>query len=162
VVDCVSKNHVDYARVGAAALPFTDVLILNEIEAGRLAGIELTANGGFQVDAALRAGQSLVDAGVRRVVVIHAVEGAVAVDSGGKMIHQTSVQIPPFFIQGATGAGDAFAAGFIYGWHESAPLEQCLRQAVCAAACCLSHPTTSEGMLPMAQCLALGEKFGFR
>jgi sugar/nucleoside kinase (ribokinase family) len=162
VVDCVSKMHPDYARVGAAALPFTDVLILNEIEAGRLAGIELSADGAFQVNAAFQAGKWLLGAGVRRAVVIHAVDGAVAVDSDGQAIHQTSVQIPPSFIQGATGAGDAFAAGFIYGWHESAPLAQCLRQAVCAAACCLSHPTTSEGMLPMADCLELGEKFGFR
>jgi sugar/nucleoside kinase (ribokinase family) len=65
-------------------------------------------------------------------------------------------------IKGATGAGDAFAAGLLWGLHEDFPLPVCLRQAVSAAALCLGDPTTSEGLGPLADCLSLGEEFGFR
>ena len=85
-----------------------------------------------------------------------------AVTADGQVHRQGSVKLPDNFIKGATGAGDAFAAGFIWGLHEAFPVSVCLRQAVSAAAMCLSHPTTSDGMSPLPQCLALGEEFGFR
>jgi sugar/nucleoside kinase (ribokinase family) len=70
--------------------------------------------------------------------------------------------LPAGFVQGATGAGDAFAAGLLMGIHDDLPWPECLRLGVCAAAMCLSHPATSEGMKPTAECLALGERHGFR
>jgi sugar/nucleoside kinase (ribokinase family) len=93
--------------------------------------------------------------------VIHCVEGAVAAMADGGVYGQGSVRLPAGFIRGATGAGDAFAAGFIHGVHEGFPVPVCLRQAVSAAAMCLSDPTTSEGLGPLADCLALGEEYGF-
>jgi sugar/nucleoside kinase (ribokinase family) len=95
-------------------------------------------------------------------VVIHAVEGSVAVGKDGSSLFQGSVRLPDGFSKGATGAGDAFAAGLIHGIHEEAPLAECLQMAVCAAAACLQDPSTSEGMQSLEKCLELGAKFGFR
>ena len=58
--------------------------------------------------------------------------------------------------------GHAFAAGVLYGWHESVPVREQLRIGVCAAAANLSEETCTDGLRPMKDCLALGEKFGFR
>jgi len=165
VADMVSVEHVDFARSAAASLPFLDWFILNEVEAGKLFGRPLRApseaGGGVDWSGCAEAAGALVARGVRRGVVIHFVEGAVAVTVDGVVHAQGSVRLPPGFIRGATGAGDAFAAGFIHGVHEDYPVSVCLRQAVSAAAMCLSDPTTSEGLGPLADCLALGEEHGF-
>ena len=63
---------------------------------------------------------------------------------------------------GATGAGDGFATGFLYGVHEGWTTQECLRGGVCVAAQSLSDPTPSGGILPMEDCLGLGEEFGYR
>jgi sugar/nucleoside kinase (ribokinase family) len=107
------------------------------------------------------AARALLACGVRSGVIVHSVEGAVCAMADGSLHAQGSVRLPPGFVKGATGAGDAFAAGFIWGVHEDYPIDVCLRQAVSAAAMCLSDPTTSDGMGPIRDALALGEEFGF-
>jgi sugar/nucleoside kinase (ribokinase family) len=164
VADMVSVEHPDFARSAQASLPFLDWFILNEVEAEKLVGRplrEAAGVGGIDWSGCGEAARALLRSGVKRGVVIHFVEGAVAVMADGQVHGQGSVCLPAGFIRGATGAGDAFAAGFIYGLHEDYPISVCLRQAVSAAAMCLSDPTTSEGLGPLADCLALGEEHGF-
>lgn len=162
VADMVSVEHPDFARSAAASLPHLDYFILNELEAGKLVGRELRRPGGPDWAEIEAAAAALVDRGVRRGVIIHFVEGAVAALSDGRTLRQGSVNLPGERIRGATGAGDAFAAGFLWGVHEDFPLQVSLRQAVSAAAMCLGDPTTSDGMGPLPQALQLGEEFGFR
>jgi sugar/nucleoside kinase (ribokinase family) len=165
VADMVSVEHADFARSTQASLPFLDWFVLNEVEAGKLVGRPLRAGadqgGGVDWTGCGEAAQALLRHGVRQGVVIHFVEGAVAATTDGEVHRQGSVKLPPGFIRGATGAGDAFAAGLLYGLHEGYPVSVCLRQGVSAAAMCLSDPTTSEGLGPLADCLALGEEHGF-
>jgi sugar/nucleoside kinase (ribokinase family) len=162
IADLVSKQHKDFATSAKASLPFVDYLILNEIESGRLVDRDLRPGGELDPAATAEAGRKLLDAGVRAWVIIHAVEGTVAVSKAGDTVHQASVALPDGFSQGATGAGDAFAAGLIHGLHEGQPMADCLQAAVCVAASCLRHPSTSEGVLPLASCLELGRTYGFR
>ena len=162
VADMVSIESVDFVRSARASLPQVDWFILNEIEAGKLAGEDLRTGEGPHWEAIEGACRTLMAGGVKRGVAVHCVEGALAVTADGRTHRQGSVKLPEDFIKGATGAGDAFAAGFIWGLHEDFPVSVCLRQAVSAAAMCLRHPTTSDGMGPLADCLALGEEFGFR
>jgi sugar/nucleoside kinase (ribokinase family) len=61
-----------------------------------------------------------------------------------------------------TGAGDAFAAGVVHGLHEGLPVEDCLRQGAASAAACISSAGTSDGIRPMAECLAAAEAAGHR
>lgn len=156
VSDLVSKYHADFEPAVRASLPHVDYLVLNEIEAGAILGEDCPARGNLVVPA-----EKLLGLGVRRGVVLHTEFGSVAVDHSGGRFHQGSVRLPAGFSQGATGAGDAFAAGVIYGLHEEWSLLDTLRLAVCAAAASLRHPSTSEGMLPLQQCLELGEQFGY-
>jgi len=160
--DMVSVEHTDFARSAGSALPFVDHFILNEIEADKLTNLSLRSSSGLDWSLTEHAAYALLRKGVRRSVTIHFVEGAICVEKSGAVHRQSSVKLPAGFIMGATGAGDAFAAGLLLGLHEEKPWDETLRLAVCAAAMCLSHPATSEGMKPVAECLALGETYGFR
>ncbi len=160
--DMVSLEHTDFIRSASSALPFVDHFILNEIEADKLTNLSLRSPSGLDWNLTEHAACVLLKKGVRRSVTIHFVEGAICVEKSGAVHRQTSVKLPAGFVMGATGAGDAFAAGLLLGIHEEKPWDETLRLAVCAAAMCLSHPATSEGMKPVAECLALGETYGFR
>lgn len=158
-VDLVSSTHPQFRQITTASLPFTDYLILNELEAGRATGRDLnTADLSQLKDAA----KLLLDQGVRREVIIHFEAGAVVAEKSGAVHHQPSLRLPANFIAGATGAGDAFAAGYLHGTHEGWPVSERLKLASCTAAMCLTHPTPSQGLKPIEECLKLVETLGFR
>ncbi|MCB1275085.1 carbohydrate kinase family protein [Prosthecobacter sp.] len=160
-LDLVSSSNPQFREITAASLPYTDYLIVNEIEAGNATGIDLKGSPP-DLEKIQAAARQLLDAGVRREVVIHFEAGAVVVEKGGSVHHQSSLQLPPNFIAGATGSGDAFAAGYLHGTHEESPIAERLRLAVCTAAICLTHPTPSQGLRPVNECLELAAQFGFR
>ncbi|MBL9180991.1 MAG: carbohydrate kinase family protein [Verrucomicrobiaceae bacterium] len=160
-VDLVSSSHPRFREITEASLPFTDFLILNEIEAGRATGLDLKSPSP-DIAKIQTAAWQLLDRGVRREVIIHFEAGAVVVVKNGAAHHQPSLKLPPGFIAGATGAGDAFAAGYLHGTHEEWPVAERLKLAVCTAAMCLTHPTPSQGLRPVAECLQLLDKFGTR
>lgn len=161
-VDIVSTENSHFREIAESALPHTDYLIINEIEAGKVAGVELKTENGINADACIEAARALLRRGVGKQVVIHFVEGAVVADARGSVTKHGSLKLPDGFIAGATGAGDAFAAGYLLGLHEDWETLDCLRLGVCAAARCLAHPTPSLGLQSVEQCLALGVQFGFR
>ncbi len=160
--DIVSADHPQFREIAEPALPHLDHLCINEIEAGKITGNNLRPSGSIDLFAVGNAARTLLAGGVRREVVIHFEEGALALDSEDHCHSQGSLNLPQEEIVGATGAGDAFAAGYLHGVHESLSTPERLRQAVCAAAVCLSDPTPSSGLVPLPECLALAERFGFR
>ena len=155
-VDLVSTPHPRFRAIVEAALPFTDLLIVNEIEAGSVVGEDLRGAGASRLWAAAEA---LLRRGVRQQVVVHCAQGAVAVTRGGDREVVASLRLPEGFIAGATGAGDAFAAGYLHALHEGWPVSEGLRLAVCSAAACLSQATPSGGLRPVAECLKLGDDY---
>ncbi|MBL9133282.1 MAG: carbohydrate kinase family protein [Verrucomicrobiaceae bacterium] len=160
-VDLVSADDPNFRAITEASLPFTDYLIVNEIEAGKVVEEDLkTAH--RDIPRMQAAARQLLDRGVRHEVIIHFEAGAVVAEKNGTVHHQASLQLPPGFIAGATGAGDAFAAGYLHGTHEEWPVAQRLRLASCTAAACLTHPTPSQGLRPVAECLALADLYSFR
>ena len=158
VVDLVSGGRERFSEVVPPALPHTDLLFLNEYEASCLLGREVAPESGPMESAA----REVLGWGVPGMVIIHAASGAVAVTTGGESAFQGSVRMPPEEIRGANGAGDAFAAGVLYGLHEGWDLERALRTGACVAAACLRDATTSGGIPPLAEALALGERMGFQ
>lgn len=160
-VDLVSSSHPQFRQITTASLPFTDFLILNEIEAGNATGLDLKSSPPA-LEKIQAAAQQLLAQGVRREVIIHFEAGAIVAEKNGSVQHQPSLKLPPGFIAGATGAGDAFAAGYLHGIHENWPVPERLQLAVCAAAACLTHPTPSLGLKPVAACLELATQLGFR
>jgi len=50
----------------------------------------------------------------------------------------------------------------LYGLHENWPIARGLELGVCAAAASLRHPSCSESIAPVEDCLALGARYGYR
>ena len=158
-VDMDSTEHPGFRQIALSALPFTDHLIVNELEASRVLDLTLAADDAASLTSAA---QGLLEAGVRRTVTIHTEHGAVSVTRSAETCIQPSLHLPPGYSKGATGAGDAFAAGLLHGLHENLGLPESLRLAVCTAAASLADPTPSLGLRPVAECLSLADRFGFR
>jgi sugar/nucleoside kinase (ribokinase family) len=161
-VDIVSTENPQFRMIAESALPFTDHLLINEIEAGKVAGMYLRNEKGVDVSAAKLAAQALLEKGVGKEVVIHFETGAVVATRDGGVVSCGSLKLPAGFIAGATGAGDAFAAGYLLGIHEDWLVKRRLETAMCAAAACLTHPTPSLGLRPLVECLRYSSEFGFR
>lgn len=158
-VDMVSTENPQFREIALSALPFTDHLIINEIEAARVLSRPLA---GDDFQSLLGAAEEILSLGVQQSVTIHVEHGAVACTRDGQSHIQPSLNLPAGYSQGATGAGDAFAAGLLYGLHEGLSLQDRLRLAVCTAAASLSHPTPSGGMKSVRECRALADQYGFR
>lgn len=163
VVDLVSVERPDYSDIVNPSLPEIDLLICNELEASRVTGISVRTDAEDYLPENLRqAGQILLDRGVRDWVAIHLPEGAYARSAKGDEVWQGSVRLPTDQIVGAAGAGDAFAAGLLYGLHEAWEMRRSLLLGVCTAAASLRSATTSGSVLSRDECLALGEEFRHR
>jgi sugar/nucleoside kinase (ribokinase family) len=161
-VDLVSEDSDRFAKIVRPALRFCNYCVLNEFEAERTTGIQIVREGKIDIGAAQRAAHALLAAGVRDWVVIHFPEGAIAIDAQGRELVQASVNMPQARIAGTVGAGDAFAAGVLFGLHEGIPMDVALTYGVCAAASSLTHPTSSDGVQPLPDCLKLADEFGYR
>ena len=161
-VDCVSEDSDRFPKIVMPVLKHVDYCIMNEFEAGRCTGRRVRKN--ERIDPIQLRGtmQVLLDAGVRERVVVHYPEGGCALGRDGKWNEHHSVKLPPGYVKGAAGAGDAFAAGVLLGWHDDKPIAEQLRYGVCAAAANLSEETCTGGLKPLDDCLQLGARFGFR
>jgi len=161
-IDVVSEDSDRFARVVLPALKHVDLCIMNEFEAGRVTGRTIRAGESLDLAELRRAMEELLAAGVRERVVVHFPEGGCALGRNGVWHEHGSVRLPDGYIKGAAGAGDAFTAGILLGWHEGLPVEEALRIGVCAAAANLSSETCTDGLRPLDECLALGRQYGFR
>ena len=158
-VDLVSVNNNRFAEIVSPVFPYTDYLFMNEIETEKLTGINILDHDQPDRDKLKEVAGTILEQGVGTVI-IHFPAGAASV-SGNSAYFTGRVNIPKAIVAGTTGAGDAFAAGFLYGLHEGLSVQECLKMASCSAATCLLHPTCSGGIQPIKECLALGEKYGF-
>ena len=162
-VDVVSEDSDRFARIVLPAVKFADYCILNEVEAGKTTGFRIReSNGALNTVSLKHAAGSLLQAGVRELVVIHFPEGAFARTRTGEDVWQSSLHLPPRHIAGTAGAGDAFAAGVLLGLHEGWDLRKCLLTGVCVAAASLSHATCTGGVKSLSSALKLSKKFGCR
>ncbi len=162
-IDCVSEDSERFPQVVLPTLKYVDYCIMNEFEAGRCTGRKVHQDGKLNRVELRAAMQALLDAGVRERVVVHFPDGGVALGRDGAWDEHGSVNLPASgYIKGAAGAGDAFAAGVLLGWHDGKSVSEQLRYGVCAAAANLSDETCTGGLRPLRECLALGEQFGFR
>jgi sugar/nucleoside kinase (ribokinase family) len=162
-IDVVSEDSDRFAKIVLPTLSHVDLCIMNEFEAGRATGRKVRAGEHLDRTELRGAMQRLLEAGVRERVVVHFPEGGCALDRCGEWTEHGSVNLPDTgYIKGAAGAGDAFTAGVLMAWHNGEPVEEGLRAGVCAAAANLSDETCTGGLRPLADCLALGEKHGFR
>ena len=137
-IDLVSENSNRYTLV-LPCLPFVDNLIINEVEASALTGIESKAENLQKI------AQKLMDYGVKERVIIHMPEVGVCLSKNG-FTYLPSLDLPKGFIKGTTGAGDAFCAGALIGIYENESDEEILRRASLAATAALSETDAISGM----------------
>jgi len=161
-LDLVSESSDRFARLVPHVLPEVDHLFVNDYEAARSTGITLHRLGRIHRAAVERAAAALIAGGVRRAVFIHFPEAVYALPRGGPGVWQASLNFPRALIKGTAGAGDALAAGVLYGLHEDWPVERSLRLGVSAAAACLTAVDCSSGLRSVSRCLALARRHGLR
>jgi sugar/nucleoside kinase (ribokinase family) len=152
-------------RVAGPCLPALDSIVVNELEAGALTGIEAPApdvDGPVDWPAMEAMALGLIDRGVSTLAVVHFPAGSAAAAAGRRVWRQGSVNVARDQVRSTTGAGDAFAAGVMLGMHEGWPVERCLRLGVASAAACVRGPSTSDGIGHADDCLAAADRAGYR
>ena len=150
------------AELVRPCLPHLDLLVVNDREIGALSARTVVRDGATDVASCLAAAKAVLDAGAMRIAVAHFPLGAVAVSSDGDAMIVPSVKVPPEAAVGANGAGDAFAAGFLYGFHEAWTLSDALRLAHAAAAASLRSISTTGAVEPWRRCLEIAADWGWR
>lgn len=143
-------------------LPLLDSIVINDFEGEAVTGVEIRPGGALDWAAAGRACRRLREMGVREVAAIHFPEGAAAVDADGRLHTQPSVRWPDSRIVSAVGAGDAFAAGLVYGLHEGWPVARGLKLAVAVAAVSLQSLDTNGTIGAWRACEAEAAPYGYR
>ncbi len=137
-IDLVSENSDRY-NIVLPCLKYTDYLIINEMEAGKLTGIEPTDD---NMEAIAR---RLKEAGVREKVVIHMPDYAVCLSDEG-YTKVSSYELPDGYIKGTTGAGDAFCAGTLIGIYKGWCDKEILEFGSAAAVMALGTPDATSGL----------------
>ena len=100
-------------------LPHLDTLIVNDFEIGAIAGIKTTDDHATEVDACKRAARQVLERGSMEVVVVHFVGGAILVRATERFCSNRRSTFRREAFEGANGAGDAFAAGFLLARHDN-------------------------------------------
>ena len=137
-IDLVSENSDRYSLV-LPCLQYTDNLIVNEVEAGALTGIE-PSRANLRLIA-----EKLKSYGVKERVILHAPEVGVCFSADG-YTELASYDLPNGFIKGTTGAGDAFCAGALTAIYNGKTDLEILSFASSAAVAALSATDAVSGM----------------
>lgn len=156
---------VDPARIAALArpcLPHLDLLIVNDFEIGAIAGEPTAHDGATDVEACIRAARHVLALGPMRLVAVHFPKGAVALTREGGLVRRPSVRVPPEAVASTNGAGDAFAAGLLYGWHQGWSLDEAVLLAHATAAASLRAISTTGSVESWRACLDLAQAWGWR
>ena len=160
--DMVSVSGDGFRKSVPSALPYINYLFVNEYEASQLTGIQIDNKGTIDRQRAEKAVRAIIDMGVQDYVILHFPQGALACDARKHITFQPSLNIPSGLIRGAAGAGDAFAAGVLWGLHENMSVSHSLQAGMCAAAASLFDESCSDGLKNVKDPIALADEYGFR
>lgn len=159
--DIVSEQSNRYVTIIPPALPYIDILFINEFEAQRLTGINLlTSESGPDIESLKDIAFRIFEMGAIGWVIIHFPQGAIALHKNQSFYVQCAIKIPSDLVKGTVGAGDAFAAGVLTAIHEGYTMDKALELGVCVAAASLTEASASEGIDLLADCLSLKDRYG--
>lgn len=160
-VDVVSSSTGDYPEKILPVLPYTDYLIINEVEICNAWGENpRRADGTIDVDTIYRVMKKTIARGVKEKVVIHAKEAGFCLSADGTFTKMGSLRIPAEMIAGSVGAGDAYCAGCLYAIYNGYTDEEMLKFASAAAACNLFAENSVDGMRSKKEIYKLMERYG--
>jgi sugar/nucleoside kinase (ribokinase family) len=138
VLDVAVPGKADYLTRLEKLLPQVDVFLPNNHEAEIITG---------ERDP-LRQAECFHRLGAKTTVITLGGEGAILVQEGLRL--RSGVYSVPFV--DATGGGDAFDAGFIYGLLNNLDAEGCVRVASALGASCVRAIGTTPGVFTRAEC----------
>lgn len=162
-IDVVSEAGDRFTRLVPPAMRYTDYCVINEYEAEMTTGVKLRDDrGGLIRDHLPAALAKMKEMGVSTWAVIHCPEGGWGLDEAGRYVERASLQLPEGYIQGSTGAGDAFCAGVLYGAEVGLSLAEAIDLGIGSAAASLSKNGATEGMRSRAEVEALLKRFDRR
>jgi len=159
-LDVVSEAGDRFKRLVPPSLKYADYCIINELEAGQVTGIPLRDGAENLIRSNIPGVlEEIKKLGVSQWAVIHCPEGGFGFDNTMRLVEAPAVNLPPGYIKGKVGAGDAFCAGTIYVASQGGSLAEGLELGNAAAAASLSMPGATEGMLPVGELRKLKERF---
>jgi sugar/nucleoside kinase (ribokinase family) len=161
-IELVTIPEARLGQLTRPCLPWLDYVIVNDFEAGAVAGLRTLADGTADPQACMKAAEAILGMGAAELVVVHFPEGCVAAARDGTQATRPAVNVPRDAIVGANGAGDAFAAGMILAIHEGWRLDDALKLAHATAAASLRSVTTNGAVVDWRECLRLAVAWGWR
>ncbi|WP_018930431.1 carbohydrate kinase family protein [Gracilibacillus lacisalsi] len=145
-IDIVSENKDRYEKLVPPALKYTNYCIVNEYEAGKSTAITLRGqNDRLLVNNIKKALTKMKSIGVQDWVVIHAPEASFGYN-GEEFYRLPSLSINKDSIKGTVGAGDAYAAGILYGAEKGYSLYESMKIATASAASSLLEEDSASGV----------------
>jgi sugar/nucleoside kinase (ribokinase family) len=155
-VDVVSENSDRFVTVVSPALRYCDYAILNEIEAGLVAGIEPRGGNGTLLEKNIeRILSHFIALGVEKVF-IHCPEAGFCMARSGKTpVCVPSLKLPQGYIKGTVGAGDVFCSGILYALYKGFDDRRALEIASCAATANLAASDSVSGAKSCGDCCEL-------
>lgn len=146
-IDVVSEQGNRASTVVGAALRYTDICCINEMEASAITGIAFDENMLFTTEKVLPIIEKLHNFGVSKWIVIHTPKIGYGYDcEKNELSVLPSLKLPRGYIKGTTGAGDAYCCGILYGAYKNFSLKQAMELARACATCSLSENNGSDGM----------------
>jgi len=148
-IDVVSAESNKFAENIIPTLKYCDYAIMNEIESCSVTGLSpRNEDGSLNIDNIKSTMKTLMGHGIRERLIIHCSEAGFMLDSNGNFTISGSLCLPDGYIKGSVGAGDAYAAGCLYGLYQGYDGEKLLEFASGSAAMSLSKPDSISGMKP--------------
>lgn len=146
-IDAISSDRAGYAEKIIPVLKYCNYTIMNEVECSLVTGISpKNPDGTISVENIKRTLEKFMEYGVQEKAIIHCKEAGFMMNASGEFICVPSLNVPKEYIKGNVGAGDAFAAGCLYGLYEGYDDKRVLEFASCAAVANLSAPDAISGM----------------
>jgi sugar/nucleoside kinase (ribokinase family) len=150
------------AAIVRPCLRYLDYLIVNDHEIGAIAGLATVKDSATDPEACIAAARAVLALGASDLVAVHFPGGGIVAARDGSVTVRPSVNVPPAEVAGANGAGDAFAAGFLYALHQGWSIEPALKLAHAVAAASLRATSTTDAVETWSNCLALADRWGWR
>lgn len=148
-LDTVWDDKGRWMEMLRPCLPFIDYFVPSLPEAQAITGL----------DAPVDVARALLDHGVGTVGLKMGADGCVVVSAGGDIISLPAFQVD---VVDATGAGDAFAAGFVAGVYQGWPLEKTARFANSVGALCVTGLGATGGVTTLDKTLEFMETVPLR
>lgn len=150
------------AELVRPCLAHLDLLVVNDFEIAAIAGLAAESMTDMDTQQCVDAARAVFETGSMQLVVAHFPRGAVAFSEDGKQYLIPSISVPSDSIQGTNGAGDAFAAGLLYGLHEYWSVPEAIKLGHASAAASMRGLGTTDTVVSWRECINLAAKWGWR